>query len=136
MRKTQVAAALVAVITLGGCGEDSRDISVPTTLATSTTTAAAGAATTVVGVAVTASADCQAAFQKGHDDEAAGTETFVAFRPSVQRCASLAEWAAAAKKHGAGLEGRAGVFVDRTCSSADADVKALPICQEAKGMDR
>lgn len=114
--RTRWAVALTAVLALAGCSDGSDD-------ATSTT-----------GAGATATA-CRTAFQQGHDDEAAGIETFVAFGPSVKRCATLAEWTTAAKAHGAGLEGQGAVFVDRTCSFADDATKARPICQEVKGED-
>lgn len=117
---------------LGACSLDqSSDLGTPTTLSTTTTTGAPGATTPVV-----ASTECRAAFQLGHDGEAAGTETFLAFRQSVQRCSSLAQWTAAAKDIGVDLGDQAAVFVDRTCSMADEATRARAICEEVKGKDR
>lgn len=120
MRIARCAAAVLAMVLPAACGDDDADTATPTS-------------STVAAPLV--SPECRDAFQKGHDDEAAGTETFVAFRPSVQRCRTLAEWTAAAEAHGAGLGGREAVFVDRTCAFSVDAVKALPICQEVKGAD-
>ena len=119
MRIARCAAAVLAMVVLAACGDDGDDTASPTSTV----------------AAPRPSPECRDAFQKGHDDEAAGTETFVAFRPSVQRCRTLAEWTAAAQAHGAGLQGREAVFVDRTCAFSDDAVKALPICREVKGAD-
>lgn len=118
-----VLAAVSGACTLSG----SKDLGAPTTLPSTTAS---------TPVAVKASAECRTAFQQGHDGEAAGTETFVAFRPSVQRCTSLAEWIGAARAIGVDLGGQASAFVDRTCSMADDATRARAICQEVKGQDR
>ena len=124
-----MALSALAVVGLAACGSSSTTSLPVTTLpATSSTTPAT---TTVV-----ASERCKAAFLQGHDDEAAGMDTFVAFRPSVQSCVNQAEWAAAAKAQGVDLGADTPVFLDRTCSAADDATKALPICQEVKGKDR
>lgn len=73
---------------------------------------------------------CSQAIMDGHNLEAAGQP--MPFLPSVQACGSLGEWTEAAKKFGIDLKGREAQFVDNTCNAASDQVKALPICQEAK----
>ena len=73
---------------------------------------------------------CSQAIVDGHNDEGAGKPA--PFLPSVRECGSLAAWVAAAKDFGIDLKGREPQFVDNTCNAADAEVKALKICQEAR----
>lgn len=73
---------------------------------------------------------CSQAIVDGHNNEAAGKPA--PFLPSVRECGSLAAWVRAAKDFGIDLKGREPQFVDNTCNAADADVKALKICQEAR----
>lgn len=73
---------------------------------------------------------CSQAIVDGHNDEGAGKPA--PFLPSVRQCGSLAAWIEAAKDFGIDLKGREPQFVDNTCNAADADVKALKICQEAR----
>ena len=73
---------------------------------------------------------CSQAIAAGHNDEGAGRPA--PFLPSVRECESLAAWVQAAKDFGIDLKGREPQFVDNTCNAADADVKALKICQEAR----
>ena len=119
--------AAPSVLVPVGCSSSSPSSLPVTTLhPTSTTTAAS---------TVALSEPCKAAFLQGHNDEAAGMDTFVAFRPSVQACANQAEWAAAASAQGVNLGPDTPVFLDRTCNAADDKTKALPICHEVKGAD-
>jgi hypothetical protein len=78
------------------------------------------------------SQDCRDAFSQGHDREAGGEPTVVAFLPSVQRCSSVAEWTATARARNVNLNGRDAAFIDGVCSAAGADTQARPICREAK----
>ena len=73
---------------------------------------------------------CSQAIADGHNNEGAGKPA--PFLPSVRECGSLAAWIEAAKDFGIDLKGREPQFVDNTCNAADADVKALKICQEAR----
>lgn len=132
-RTAPSAGVLTLILLLSGCGSSSPRSLPITTLPTTSTTAAAAAASTTP---VLASADCKAAFKQGHDNEAAGIETFAAFQASVQKCSSAAEWTAAAKAIGVDLDGQEPVFLDRTCNAGDAKTKALQICQEVKGKDK
>ncbi len=76
------------------------------------------------------SGGCSQAIKDGHDNEAAGRPA--PFLPSVRQCGSLDAWIQAAKDFGIDLKGREPQFVDNTCNAAEADVKALTICQEAR----
>jgi hypothetical protein len=125
----RLAAGVTGLSMIAACGASSPKSLPVTTLPRATTT-------TPDAAPATASADCIAAFNEGEDDESSGVETFVAFRPSIQRCSSLGEWTAALRLHGSGLEGQEAVFVDRTCNEADDATRARPICQEVKGADR
>ena len=124
--------AFAVALVLSACGSSSPKSLPITTLPTTSTTVGSTSST----APVIASADCQAAFKQGHEAERAGGETFSVFRPSVQRCSSLAEWTAAAKGIGVDLAGQEPVFLDRTCKLADAKTQALAICQEVKGKDK
>lgn len=73
---------------------------------------------------------CSLAIMDGHNNEGAGKPA--PFLPSVRECGSLAAWIEAAKDFGIDLKGREPQFVDNTCNAADADVKALKICVEAR----
>lgn len=127
-----IRAAYAVALVLSACGSSSpKSLPITTLPTTSTTVGATSSAAPVI-----ASADCQAAFKQGHDAEGAGGETFSVFRPSVQKCSSVAEWTAAAKGIGVDLGGQEPVFLDRTCKLADAKTQALAICQEVKGKDR
>ena len=131
-RAWQAATAFAVALVLSACGSSSPTSLPITTLPTTSTTVGSTSST----APVIASADCQAAFKQGHEAERAGGETFSVFRPSVQRCSSLAEWTAAAKGIGVDLAGQEPVFLDRTCTMADAKTQALAICQEVKGKDK
>ena len=74
--------------------------------------------------------ECSRAIANGHNLEAAGQPA--PFLPSVRECQSLAAWTEAAKGFGIDLKGREAQFVDNTCNAAPPDVKALPICKEAR----
>lgn len=104
-----VALLLVALVACGGGGEPDDD---PLALEGSPSDA------------------CSQSIVDGHNAEAAGKPA--PFLPSIRACGSLAEWTQAAKRFGIDLKGREPQFVDNTCNAAEPEVKALPICQEAK----
>lgn len=83
-----------------------------------------------LALAGTPSDACTRAIVAGHNDEAAGRPN--PFLASIRECGSLAAWTAAAKGFGIDLKGREAQFVDNTCNAAPPDVRALPVCQEAK----
>jgi len=80
-----------------------------------------------------ASTPCTQAIKEGHNREAAGEPTPVAFLGSLRECRSLAEWTAAANGLGIDLRGREPQFVDNTCNAPPTgpDVRTSAICQEA-----
>ena len=81
---------------------------------------------------VTASPACRDSFSQGHNQESAGGDTPTVFRPSVEACASLAEWTAAARSGHIDLTGRDARFVSEVCrASGDPALQARPICREA-----
>jgi len=81
---------------------------------------------------VTASAACRESFVQGHNQESAGGSTPEVFRASVENCATLAEWAAAAQAGHVSLTGRDARFVSEVCRvSGDPALQARPICREA-----
>jgi hypothetical protein len=102
---------LVSLVVLGGCG-------------------GGGGGGDPLALEGTPADHCSQAIVEGHNNERAGRPA--PFLPSVRECGSLAAWIAAAKDFGIDLKGREPQFVDNTCNAADADVKALRICQEAR----
>lgn len=80
---------------------------------------------------VSLSPECQQAFVDGHNLEAEGQPTNQAFLSSVESCATLEEWTAAAAEFGVDLRGQEATFVDGVCAAGDDALRSQAICEQA-----